>query len=191
MRVVELSKFLEFRKSLDRRITLYYSSIVGIVFALLIFISGSISGIIWGIIMFLLAFGIIYGIRVMANNGAEKKRNKAVVTGDVLDVTLDGEFGLLTIEENKINYISLQKFGLNKIPEIEINEDLFISIGKYKYGTLQKLKLGADIRCQMTFKEMPNGIHRRFDFYDIDGSLEKMTEILDKVNKFNLEKHQA
>ena len=190
MRIIELEKFLDFRKKLDRRITLYYSAIIGIAFFVLILFSNFFTGLIWGIIMFLLSYGIIYGIRVMTNGGAEKKRSKVVVEGTVLDVTLDGEFGLLVINENSFKYVSLQKFGLNKLPEIEINEDLYIGVGKFKYGKLQQLKFGADVRCHISLRTMPLGVTHQFAFYDVEGTLEKVTEVLDKVNKFNPEKHQ-
>lgn len=190
MRLVELSKFLSFRKKLDIRVTIYFSAMVGIAFFIIVMFSGFFMGLLWGIIMFGVSFGIIYGIRVMTNKGVDRKRSNAEVFGTVLDVAFDGEFGLLAVDEEKFKYISLQKFGLNKVPEIEINEDLFIGIGRYKFGKLQKLKLGADVKCQITLKSMPNGVMYIFDFYDVDGALEKMTEALDKVNKFNLEKHQ-
>ncbi len=190
MRIVDLNRFLEFRKKLDRRITLFFSAIIGIVFFVFIMFSGFFTGLIWGIVMFVLSFLIIYGIRVMTNNGVERKRSKAEATGTVLDVNFGGEFGLLVINEDKIEYVSLQKFGLNKVPEIEINEDLFIGIGKFKYGIFQKLKYRDDIRCQITLNAMPRGIHYIFTFYDIEGSFEKVTQLLDEINQFNLEKHQ-
>ena len=190
MRIVDLNKFLEFRKRLDRRLAFYYSAIVGIVFFVLVILSNPLQAFIWSIVLFLLSYGIIYGIRVMTNNGAESKRSKAVTKGAVLDVNLKGEFGLLSIEEDKINYISLQKFGLNKTPEILIDEDLFMGIARYKFGKLQKLKLGKDVKCQLTFKSMPHGMIYLYDFYDVDGAFDKMTELLDKISQFNLEKHQ-
>lgn len=190
MRLVELSKFQSFRKKLDIRITIYFSAIIGIAFFIIVMFSGFFIGLLWGIIMSGVSFGIIYGIRVITNNGVDRKRTKAEVFGTVIDVSFDGEFGLLAVDEDKFKYISLQKFGLNKVPEIEINEDLFISIGRYKYGKLQQLKLGGDVRCQITLKSMPHGVMYIFDFYDVEGTLEKMTEVLDKVNKFNLGKHR-
>ena len=190
MRLVELRRYLEFRKKLDKRVTRYYSAIIGIVVFILGMFSGFLDAVIWGIVMFIISYIVIYGIRAMTNNSAENKRSKVDANGVVVDVALSGEFGLLTVGENKINYISLQKFGLNKVPEIVINEDLFIGIGKYKFGKFQKLKLGEDIKCQVTFKSMPHGILYRFDFYDVDSTLEKLTEILDSVNRFNVEKHQ-
>ena len=190
MRIVELTKFLEFRKKLDKRITLYYSSMLGIIIFVLFLLGDPLSAILFGIVTFGAVYGLIYGIRIMANNGAEKKRDKAVINGQVLDVMLKGELGLLGIEENKISYVSLQKFGVNKIPDIIIDEDLFIGIAKYKFGKLQKLKLGENIKCQLSFQAMPQGIFRIFDFYDVDGSFDKMNELLNQISRFNYEKYK-
>jgi len=190
MRLVELKRYLEFRKKLDKRITRYYSAMIGIIIFILGLFSSISDAVIGGAAMFLVSYVVIYGIRTMTNNSVESKRSRVEANGVVVDVTLSGEFGLLTVGENKINYLSLQKFGMNKVPEIVIDEDLFIGIGKYKFGKLQKLKLGVDIKCQVTFKSMPHGILYRFDFYDVDSTLEKLTEILESVNRFNVEKHQ-
>jgi|LGOV01.1.fsa_nt_gb hypothetical protein len=190
MRLVELRRYLEFRKKLDKRITKYYSGMIGIIIFVLGLFSGLLEAVIGGTVTFLISYAFIYGIRAMASSSAENKRSKVVANGVVVDVTLTGEFGLLAIGENKINYLSLQKFGVNKVPEIVIDEDLFISVGRYKFGKLQKLKLGDDIKCQVTIKSMPHGILYRFDFYDVDSTLEKLTEILESVNRFNVEKHQ-
>ena len=190
MRIVELSEYLKLRNKLDKRITIYFSSIVSIVFFLFFVLSDFFEGVLVGVVTFVIMFVIIYGIRVMVNKGVDSKRSKAILNGIVLDVNFGGEFGLLEINNDSFKYVSLQKFGLNKVPEIEINEDLFIGVGKYKFGSLQKLKLGKDIKCQITLKSMPHGVLYRFDFYDFNGTLEKVTAELDKVDRFNLEKHQ-
>jgi len=190
MRIVELIKFLEFRKNLDNRITLYFSSLFGIIVFVLLILGNLVTAFISGIVTFVIVYGLTYSIRIIVNNGVEKNRLKAVVNGQILDVTLKGEFGLLGIEDNKISYVSLQKFGVNKMPDIIIDEDLYIGIAKYKFGKLQKLKLGKDVRCQLTFRAMPNGVFRIFDFYDVDGSFDKVNELLNQINKFNPEKFQ-
>ena len=190
MRIVELKEYLDFRNKLDKRITIYYSAIIGIVFFIFLVFVGIFQGIIAGLVAFVLMFLLVYGIRVMTNNGVDRKRSKEELNGIVLDVTFGGEFGLLELNNDSFKYVSLQKFGLNKVPDIPIDEDLFIGIGKYKFGSLQKLKLGEDVKCQITLKSMPHGVLYRFDFYNVNGALEKMTAELDKVNRFNLEKHQ-
>jgi len=191
MRIVELKEYLDFRNKLDKRITIYYSAIFGIVFTLiLVFSTSFFQGLLVGLVAFVIMFLFVYGIRVMTNNGVDRKRDKTILNGIVLDVMFGGEFGLLELNNDSFKYVSLQKFGLNKVPEIPIDEDLFIGVGKYKFGSLQKLKLGEDVKCQITLKSMPHGILYRFDFYNVNGSLEKVTAELDKVNRFNLEKHQ-
>ena len=190
MRIVDLNTYLDFRKALDKRITIFYSSLTGIVTFILFLSVGFFQGILIGIISFVIIFVMVYGIRIMVNNNVERKRGKVELNGSILDVTYNGEFGLLEVTDHSFKYIPLQKFGLNKVPEIEIDEDLFIGIGRYNFGKFQKLKYGEDVRCQMTVKSMPHGVLYQFDFYDVSGALEKMTEILDKVSRFDIEKHQ-
>jgi len=191
MRFVELERYLSFRKELDRRIAIYFSSIIGLVNFIFFVSSGFISGVIWGVVMFLITYAVIIIVRTLTNNSVEKNRDKVVLNGAIIDATCKGEFGVLLIEQDRINFIALQKYGFSKVPEILINEDLYIGIGKYKFGIIQKLKLGKDIKCQITLKLMPNGAMYHFDFYDVDGAFNKTTELLDSINRFNIEKYQT
>ena len=95
MRIVELKEYLDFRNKLDKRITIYYSAIIGIVFFIFLVFVGIFQGIIAGLVAFVLMFLLVYGIRVMTNNGVDRKRSKEELNGIVLDVTFGGEFGLL------------------------------------------------------------------------------------------------
>ncbi len=190
MRFVELERYLQFRKELDKRIAIYFAAIIGLVNFIFFMFDGVLVGVLWGSFMFLVSFSATYGIRLLTNKIVDKNRVKVSPSGVIIDVTLKGEFGLLAIEQDKITFIPLQKFGVSKIPEIIIDEDLYIGIGKYKFGTMQKLKLGNDIKCQITVKAMPNGPLHAFDFYDVDGTFNKVTELLNSINRFNVEKYR-
>ncbi len=190
MRFVELDRYLQFRKDLDKRIAIYFAGIIGIINFIFLAFDGFLMGVIWGGITFLIVFTVTYGVRILTNKSVERNREKVDPSGVVIDATCKGEFGLLTIEQDRINFISLQKFGFSKVPEIIVDEDLYIGVGKYKFGIMQKLKLGKDINCQISFKAMPNGTFYRFNFYDVDGTFDKVTELLGSINRFNVEKYQ-
>jgi len=191
MRVVELDKFLELRKKLDRRVSLYYGIITGVVFFIFGIFSGILAGLGWGIFMFVFGTLSIYGIRFLTNNTVDKARQRLELEGTVLDVIFNGEFGLLVIKDKLIKYISLTRFSQNKIKDIEVNEDLFIAVGELQYVRLQKYKYGEFVKCHITLNQMPNGPLYQFTFFEVDGVLEKITAELDKINCFNLEKYQG
>lgn len=193
MRIVELIKFIEFRKQLDFRFTIYYSGIITSIFFLLLLLgsfSGSLpihlilSGIFFSAIFFAFVFGIIYSIRAIMNGVVERKRRSIKISGQVLDVIYEGDFGLLSIKEDKIEYQTLVKSSFNKLISEEINETLYISIGKLEYSKLKQLKFGDIEKCHITINQFETGVFRRFFFYNIDGSFDKVLGILESVNKF-------
>ena len=190
MRLIDLEKYLGLRKRLDIRLSIYYGAFAGFMFFIFGLTLGLTSGLLWGLFMFVFVAGSIFGIRKLSNRSIDRARASAHLEGSVIDVSFNGEFGQFIINDKKLMYVSLTRFSQNKVPDIEINEDLFISTGKFSKVRLQKLKYGDIEKCHITLKEMPNGLYLRFAFYDVDGALEKVTEALEKVNCFDVEKYQ-
>ncbi|MFK5883046.1 MAG: hypothetical protein QM489_01760 [Candidatus Izemoplasma sp.] len=193
MRIVELIKFIEFRKRSDIRFTIYYSGLItSVIFLLTILGSLSddnpilsiLSGLLFSAFLFAFIFGIIYGMKALVNGGIERERLSIETSGQVLDVMFEGDFGLLSISEEKIEYHTLIKSSYNKLISEVINETLYISIGKLKYSKLKQLKFGKIEKCHITLNQFETGIFRRFFFYNIDGSYDKILSILEGVNKF-------
>ncbi len=189
MRVIEANQFIEFRKRLDKRLTMFFSVVFGGITFLFFLFSDFLTAMIAGVAMFVFVYALLYVLRGRVSKNIESKRQKVEDEGTMLDVEFRGENGYLIVTEKALKFVTLTKFSDNKSFELEINEDLFISIGEIKYNRIRKLKYGVLVRCSIDVKSMPHGVFYGFTFFDIDGALKKMVEALDKVNQFNLEKH--
>ncbi len=189
MRFVQLDRYLQYRKELDKRVAIYFASIIGLVNFVFFVFDGVLIGVLWGSFMFLVSFSVTYGVRLLANKAVDKNREKVSLSGMVIDVTLKGEFGLLSIGQNKIKFVSLQKYGVNKPIDMMVDEDLFIGSSRDKHGIIQKLKFGKEIKCSVVFKAMNGGPFYIFDFYDVDGTYDKVVQLLDSIRCFKPEKY--
>ncbi len=189
MRFVQLDRYLQFRKELDKRIAIYFAAIIGLVNFIFFIFDSVLNGVLWGSFMFLVSFSVTYGIRLLTNKAVDKNREKVSLFGMVIDVTLKGEFGLLSIGQKQIKFVSLQKFGVNKPITLTVDEDLFIGYSKDKFGIMQKLKFGKALKCSIAVKEMTGGPFYIFDFYDVEGTYDRVVQLLDSIRCFKPEKY--
>lgn len=199
MRLVDYKKFLKFRKKLDLRITAYYSGILTIIFYMIILLGSFTSeeplldlfiGLVFSALVFFIMGATIFFTRSLVNNGVERKRTHEQLDGKVLDVLFEGEHGIIIINEKQIEYKTLTAFSFNKQVINEINENLFISVGKLKYSKLNSIKFGSVEKCHITIRQMPQGAFRRFYFYNIDGIYDEIFELIKSINKFELEDYE-
>lgn len=191
MRLIDLNKFIQVREKLSLRVSLFYSvPFALLLFVLLLFSGKFLGGLILGLVFGGGMFISIFAVRKITHRGVERKRGKADFDNLYFDVQLKGEMGGLSIYDDKIKFINLTPGGQAKNFEIEINEDLFISLSNIEYTKLQALKFGEVKQAIIIIKDMPHGMYYRFLFYDIDGLYHKVETRINEVDKFNAQKHQ-
>ena len=79
----------------------------------------------------------------------------------VIETSMENNLAMIS---DTIKYLNLTRMSQHKVPALEVNEDLFMSVGKIEYKRLQKVKYGDFARCHITLKPMPNGIFCRDEF---------------------------
>jgi|GEM_PF-1804399 len=191
MRFVDLKRFIEVREKLSLRISVFYSAPIGIAIFILVLISGEfLAGLVSGVLVAGGLFALIFVLRKMTHSGVERKRSRIDWEAPYIDVIFRGEMGALQIFDDGLRYQGLTPGGAEKEFFIEINEDLFISVGEIKYTKFQSKKYGDLKQGHITTREMPHGVVRQFIFYDIDGLLDKLAVRIEEVSKFDIEKYK-
>jgi len=189
--MIDYDKFVEMKKALTLRITIYFSVIFSVAMFFLVLFAGSFGGaFVTLIVSFLFLFGLTYGILVLQNKTVFKKMKELESTVPFLHVTFRNEQGVLYLHEDKLVYEGLILGANNKHFELPITEDLMLSYGEYLRKKRHEYKYGPYKMCHLTAVEMPYRMVRQFSFVDIDGALDKVGEVLNRINKFNQEKYQ-
>lgn len=189
MRLVDFETSRNMKKAVDRSIALYYSVIVGVIAMFFGFAAGFGAGIVTGIVVFVLLFVLVYGILSMQTNGVYRRIQKLTIENPYLEVSYLNEQGILIFHPQVVMYKTMIVGATNKEFSLPVNEDLFMGFGEFKQKKRHQYKYGGYKRCHITFREMPHGFTRQFRFFDVDGSLDKVEEMLNSINQFNLEKY--
>lgn len=184
MRVIDSELYKKARKRITIYIGLFYSIPLALVLFFLLVSTGFFGALFFGLIVSGALFGMMYVLRELTHRGVDKRHDKATFDVPYIDVRFRGEFGALSIYHDRLKYTKLNPGGAEKDFEIELNEDVYLSVGEIKYTKLQQLQRGDIKEAFILVKEMPTGIPHQFVFYNIDNSLEKVKELIEKVNKF-------
>lgn len=191
MTLMDLETYIQTKKKLDLRISLYYSVIVGVILFILPLLGGSfVGGLVAGILSFGFLFGLVYGLLYLQGNSVAKKLRNMDVDGVYLVVTYMNELGVLVLNQDKVVYHALLAMSNNKKIELPVTEDLFMAFGEYRRKKRDQYKYGDIQKCHITFREMPHGMVRQFSFYNIDGVIDRVGERLNEISVFNAEKYQ-
>ena len=184
MRLVDLEKQKRVRKQVSIQAGLTYGVLLGGILFILLVAVGFFEALLFGLIAGGFLFGLIYFLRELTHKGVERKRSKLEIHNPQLDVTIDGEIGVLEIQKEKLIYRTLTPGGANKYFELDINENLFMAVGIIEYRMFQKFQYKGIESGFIMVKEMPHGIPRQFIFYNIDNVIEKVDNLIKEVNQF-------
>lgn len=183
MLLVDQERFNQVRKKVSLQSSLLYGSIFGVLAFLFISMSGFVNGLIFGVFSGALLFGFLYFFRGITHKGSDRKKSKIQSNNPMIDVFLSGEMGLLEFSEHQVIYHSVTPGGAVKQFEHSINENVFVSLGNISYRRIQKYKYRDIQMGYLLLKEMPNGIPRQFEFYNIDGLLDKVEKLIQENYK--------
>ena len=188
--MIDYNTFVEMKKALTLRIPIYFSVIFSLVMFFLILFSGNFgAAFVTLIFSFLFLFGLTYGILVLQNNTVFKKMRSIESNVPYLHVTFRNEQGILYLYDDKLVYEGLIMGANNKYFELPITEDLMLSYGEYVRKKRHEYKYGSYKMCHLTAVEMPHRITRQFSFVDIDNALDKVGEVLNRINRFDQQKY--
>jgi len=182
--IVELSKHKEVRK----KISLYTSLVFSVPTAILLFLlslgGGFIAALLFSVLIGGSLFGFIYFIREVTHRGVERRRQKLDISNTCIDVLYNKEIGVLEFTDDKLIYHTLTPGAANKDFEIMISDKLYMSAGTVKYSRLQSYT-HKDIESGfILIKLMPNGLPYQFIFYNIDDSVSKVLELVNRLSKY-------
>lgn len=163
---------------------LFYSAIVGIVIFVLFVGTGFGTALISGVVVFGLLFGTVYGIRMMIYKGVERKKRKKEFDAPHIEVKFRNEPGMLLFYNDVIRFIILNPGSDEKDFEMPISENLFIASGEIEYTKFQSYRKKGITEGFVLVREMPTGVPYQFVFYNVDGSLERVNELVSSITRF-------
>lgn len=187
MRFYDLNTHISLRTKISINNGLTFGVPVAVILFLLTVASGFFGAILFGVIFGVITFATIFLIREMTHRGVERKRKKLEIESPVLDVLFHREIGLLEFQEDKLIYHTLTPGGSEKDFEIPLSDSQYVSVGVIQQKGLQKyIHRNVELGFILT-KQMPSGLPRQFVFYNIDDSLTKIDEEIQKRSKYNFE----
>lgn len=184
MRIIDSEIIKKTRKKITVYVGIFYSVPIALVLFILLVSTGVFEALLFGLLISGTLFGVMYLLRELTHRGVDRKHDRAVFDVPYIDVQYRGEFGALSIYPDKFKYTKLNPGGVERDFEIVITEDLYISVGTIKYTKLQQLQRRDIKEAFILIKEMPNGAHYQFVFYNVDESLRKVKELIEEVNKY-------
>ncbi len=190
MRFVDYEHYVQAKKQLDLRMALFASILTGILLFLLGLGGGAGLAFGLGIGGFIILFLLVYGLLRLTEAGADRKRRKIDINLPYLDVTFQGELGILILADDAIVFKALNAMATNKEVVLDINEDLFVSFGEFRRKALDKYRYGELEKCHITVRPMPHGVVRTFVFFNIDNCIESVERRLNEISRFNSAKYQ-
>lgn len=184
MRLSNLEEHIKLRKQLSFNTALFYSLPIAIFLFILTISSGFFGALLFGALFGIAIFGFIYLIREITHKSVDRKRAKTNLSNDYIEVIFKGEIGLLEFAGSTLKYHTLTPGSSEKNIEIECDEKLFMATGLIKHSKMQSYRYKSIEEGHLTVKTMPHGLIRQFTFFNINDALNKVTDIVNKINKF-------
>lgn len=184
MNLIPLDKQIKARKKVSFNVAKFAGIATFIVLFILALGAGFLGALIFGLLFGGGLFALIYYLREFTHKGVERRRKKLTLSNPHLDVTLNGEIGILEICDDKFVFHNLTPGASKKPFEVPIDENLFIASGDIKYRKIQGMTHKHVASAYIMIKPMPHGLPRQFVYFNIDGAIDKVLEELNRVNKY-------